>query len=252
MIAFALYNLKGGVGKTTSCVNLAYLAAKEGHRVLVWDIDPQSSATFYLRKSEGLNGKANKLWEDPDQFSHLVEATDYENLFIIRGDLRNRNMDVMLSDLEKSKSQFKKMLKTIKNQFDYVFIDCPPVLGLLAENVFRSAHFVLLPLIPTTLSERALSQVNQFFVDHAYDTRKIVPFFTQVDSRKKLHKEIISSFKDKRLKHLRSSIPYSSTVEKMGINQAPIHSFSPSSIPSQAYRNLWQELKWLRKLKQFA
>lgn len=161
-------------------------------------------------------------------------------------------MDVMLSDLEKSKSQFKKMLKTIKNQFDYVFIDCPPVLGLLAENVFRSAHFVLLPLIPTTLSERALSQVNQFFVDHAYDTRKIVPFFTQVDSRKKLHKEIISSFKDKRLKHLRSSIPYSSTVEKMGINQAPIHSFSPSSIPSQAYRNLWQELKWLRKLKQFA
>ncbi len=249
MIAFALYNLKGGVGKTTSCVNLAYLSAREGYRTLVWDIDPQCAASFYLKRAGGLNGKADEMFENTDDFQDLIEPTDHENLSIIRGDIRNRNMDLILADLNKSKSRFKKLLKTIKTQFDYVFIDCPPVLGLMAENVFRSSNFVLLPLIPTTLSERSYHQVVAFFQSKSYDTRKIVPFFTQVDGRKKLHKEVIGYFKEHRLKHLRSSIPQSSVIERMGINQSPVHIYSPDSQPSMAYRNLWQELKWMRKLK---
>ena len=119
----------------------------------------------------------------------------------------------------------------------------------MAENIFRSAHFILFPLIPTTLSERTYYQVLEFFKEKTYDTRKIVPFFTQVDQRKKLHKEMIQSFKELQLKHCRSTIPHSSIVEKMGLYQQPVHLFSPNSSPAMAYRNLWQELKWMRKIK---
>lgn len=249
MITFALYNLKGGVGKTTSCVNLAYLAAQEGHKTLVWDLDPQSASTFYLKSENNSNGQVLHALESTKQFPDLVRATPYHNLFLINGSIDNRHMEFHLDGMKKSRARIKKAVSTVKKQFDYVFIDCPPTISLLAENVFKSVNYVLLPLLPSPLSERSYHQVYRFFEAHGHDTRKIVPFFTLVDRRRNMHKETIAAFRESKRKLMRSFIPQSAILERMGVQQAPVHTFSPYSKSSMSYRNLWQELKMMRKLK---
>ncbi|MEN0005150.1 MAG: AAA family ATPase [Bacteroidota bacterium] len=249
MIIYALYNLKGGVGKTTSCVNLAYLAAKEGKRTLVWDLDPQGAASFYLRANQEVNGEIGRALEGTEQLIDKVESTAYNNLYLLKSGLQNRVLDIKLGSLEKSKKRLKIALSSLKAHFDFIFIDCPPTISMLAENIFKSVHFVLFPLIPTPLSERSYWQVVRFFEAHGHDARKIVPFFTLVDRRKNIHKATISAFRESKRKLLRTIIPQSAVFERMGLQQAPVHAFSPYSKPSMSYRNLWQELKMMRKLK---
>lgn len=250
MKTFAIYNLKGGVGKTTSCVNLAYLAAKEGHHTLVWDIDPQGASTYILRQQRTSKiDKLLKLLSDKEEVVENVLETDYENLFVIPSNDNAGRLELLLTDLKKSKKRLKKSVGTLKGSFDYIFIDCPPNLNLLAENIFHTADFILVPIIPSTLSENAYDQVYAFLEKNGYDTRKLIPFFTLVDKRKKIHQQTIERFEATKRKILRSIIPYSSALERMSEEKAPIQQFSPNSVASSAYKNLWQELKWFKKFK---
>lgn len=249
MKTFALYNLKGGVGKTTSCVNLAYLAASEGHKTLVWDIDPQGGATYLLGKKSKLKGGVQQLLSPKNKLSQTIRTTPYPNTHIIPSDISTRELDVVLHDFKNSDKQFKNLLKGVKREFNYVFIDCPPSLGIAAENIFRAADYILVPIIPSMLSERAYDRVYKFFTDEGYDTRKLIPFFTLVDERKRIHKDTIKQFRKEKRKVLRTTIPHAAVIESMSELRAPIHHFAPQSKAAFAYRNLWQELKWFRKLK---
>ncbi|MEN0049507.1 MAG: AAA family ATPase [Bacteroidota bacterium] len=249
MKTYALYHLKGGVGKTTSAVNLAYLAAKEGHKTLLWDTDPQGSSTYLLEQKAKVKGGLSNAISNGEDWKDVVKKTDYKNLFLLPSDFRNRYLDVSLHEMEASRKSFKKFLAHLKNNFDYIFIDCPPNLGLSAENVFHAANFVLIPTIPSPLSEHSLDQVASFFNEKDYDGRKLVPFFTLVDKRRKTHLETINRFKKKKRKIMRAFIPYSATIEKMSTEKAPVNHFSTRSKAASSYRNLWQELKWFRKLK---
>lgn len=249
MKTFALYNLKGGVGKTTSCVNLAYLAASEGHKTLVWDIDPQGGASYLLGKKSKIDGGIKKLLKPKQALSPIIKSTAYNNTYLIPSDISTRELDVVLNDFKNPHNQFKKLLKGAKRDFNYVFIDCPPSLGLAVENVFHAADYILVPMIPSMLSERAYERVRKFFKDQGYDTRKLVPFFTLVDERKRIHKDTIKQFRKNKRKVLRGTIPHAAIIERMSEERAPIHHFAPKSKAAFAYRNLWQELKWFRKLK---
>jgi len=249
MIIYALYNLKGGVGKTTSCINLAYAAAKSGARTLVWDVDPQGAAGFYLKTSGGLNGEAKRIFDQKEKVADFIQSTPFENIDIIPANLKNRKMELLLDDLKGPKTQFKQLLSTLKNSYDYIFIDCPPTINLIAENVFRAAHFVLTPMIPTVLSERAYSELFTFFEKKDYDVRKLVPFFNLVDTRKKLHKDTIDAFQTSGKKLLKHSIGSSSEIERMGLMEAPIASYAPKSKAAYAYLDLWMEIKSMRKMK---
>ncbi len=249
MKTFALYNLKGGVGKTTTCVNLAYLAASEGHRTLVWDIDPQGGATYLLGKKTKLKGGIHKLLQPNTKLPRIIKPTIYDNTYVIPSDISTRELDVVLNEFKRPNHRFKKLLKGAKRDFNYVFIDCPPSLGTAIENVFHAADFILVPMIPSRLSEHAYGRLCDFFESQGYDSRKLVPFFTLVDERKRIHKDTIKQFRKDKRKVLRSSIPYAASVERMSQERAPIHAFAPKSKGAFAYRNLWQELKWFRKLK---
>ncbi len=241
MTSFALYNLKGGVGKTAATINLAYLAAADGLKTLVWDLDPQGSSSFYLNVQPTLKNETRKLLSGEADIKEAILDSSFENLWIIPADLSARNADILLDEMKQSKKKLKSLLSTLK-QFDLVVLDCPPGISLLHENVFNAADWILLPNIPTTLSIRSFETVEQYFKDNELDSSKLKCFFSMVDHRKNLHHETMQQFyKDKLF--FRNYIPYLSDVEKMGTHQQPLFEFANSSYAAQCYRDLWNEIK---------
>ena len=169
MFTFALFNLKGGVGKTASCVNFAYLAAKDGYKTLLWDIDPQGATSFYYKVKPKQKVVMRDLVGKDASLLESVMATEYENLDIIPADVTAKAHDVMIGEMQGSKKRLATILKQLKNEYDFIFIDCPPGLSSLAENIFNAADIVLMPIIPTTLSVRTYHMVKDFFKEKEID-----------------------------------------------------------------------------------
>jgi len=242
MVTIALYNLKGGVGKTAATINLAYLAAKEGYKTLIWDMDPQGSSSFYLGATASTKNESKKLLSNEMELLDAVQSSAYENLDIIPADLSARNADVLLSEMKQSKKKISSLLSSLKKEYDMVILDCPPGISLLHDAVFTGVDWVLMPNIPTTLSIRSFETVAAYFKENGLDLSKLKCFFSMVDHRKNLHHEVMNEFyKDKVF--LKSYIPYLSDVEKMGINEAPLETFAHSSYAAQCYRDLWKEIR---------
>src|ERR1700749_2241478 len=123
MFIASLYNLKGGVGKTASCVNFAYMAAKDGYRTLLWDLDPQGAASFYYKARPKEKGTARKLIEHSIDIGETILATEYDWLDIIPADISARKLDLLLDEHKSSKKQIRSLLKELNTRYDFVFID---------------------------------------------------------------------------------------------------------------------------------
>lgn len=242
MVTLALYNLKGGVGKTAATINLAYLAAKEGYKTLIWDLDPQGSSSFYLGAKAGAKNESRKLLNSEMELLDAVQNSAYENLDIIPADISARQADLLLHEMKQSKKKISSLLSTLKKDYDVVILDCPPGISILHDAIFAGVDWILMPNIPTTLSIRSYETVASYFKENGLDLSKVKCFFSMVDHRKNLHHEVMNEFyKDKYF--LKSYIPYLSDVEKMGINEAPLETFAPSSYAAQCYRDLWKEIR---------
>jgi cellulose biosynthesis protein BcsQ len=241
MVSIALYNLKGGVGKTAATINLAYLAAADNCKTLVWDLDPQASSSFYLNAKPTAKNESKKLLTGELELTDAVQDSIFENLWVIPSDLSARNADVILDEMKSSKKKLKNLIAEAK-KYDVVFIDCPPGISLLHENIFYAADWILMPNIPTTLSIRSFETVMNYFDENGLDKSKVKCFFSMVDHRKNLHHEVMQQFyKDKLF--FKNYIPYLSDVEKMGTHQQPIFEYANSSYAAQCFRDLWHEVK---------
>src|SRR5476649_1847529 len=198
MVTLALYNLKGGVGKIAATINLAYLAAKEGYKTLVWDMDPQGSSSFYLGAEAGVKNESKKLLTSEMDLLAAVQKTAYGNLDIIPADLSARHADVLLSEMKQSKRKISSLLTSLQKDYDVVILDCPPGISLLHDAIFYGVDWILMPNIPTTLSIRSFETVLDYFKENELDAGKLKCFFSMVDHRKNLHHETMTSFyKDK-------------------------------------------------------
>lgn len=242
MFVASLYNLKGGVGKTASCVNFAYMASKDGYRTLLWDLDPQGAASFYYKASPKNKESSKKIFGESLSLSEAIMTTDYEGLDIIPADISARKLDILLDDKDKSKKHLRRLLKSLKDDYDFVFIDAPPGFSLLADNIFNASDAVLMPVIPTTLSIRTYELMRDYFEEKNIGVEKMMCFFSMADTRRNMHNEVMQElYKDKRF--FEYYIPNISTIEKMGIHKAPVESFAPSSYAATCYRALWNEIK---------
>ncbi len=240
MTTLALYNLKGGVGKTAAAVNLAYLAAADGLKTLVWDLDPQGSSSFYFHVKNDKQ-ESRKIFSDEMDIKDAIKDSQFENLWVIPADISARNVDVVLDGIKQSKKKLKSLINSLK-EFDIIILDCPPGISLLHDNVFNAADWVLMPNIPTTLSIRSYDTVKNYFKENDLDTSKIKCFFSMVDHRKSLHHETLQSFYNNKL-FLKNYIPYLSDVEKMGVNEQPLFEFANSSYAAGCFRDLWKEIR---------
>ena len=191
MKVIGIYNIKGGVGKTATAVNFSYLSGKNGDKTLLWDLDPQGSSTFYLNMESPNDFQLKKVLNGKENILHFTQITEYDNLWCIPSDLSYRNMELILDNAKKSKKRIREALKEVENSFDYVFLDCPPGISVLAENIFYACDFVIVPTIPTPLSIRTYEQIMQFFKEQELDTSIIIPFYSMVELRKSVHHSIL-------------------------------------------------------------
>ena len=243
MKVLATYNIKGGVGKTAAAVNLSFLAARAGARTLVWDLDPQGAATFYFRIKARIKGGGKQLIRGKGDLDGQIKGTDFTNLDLLPADFSYRHMDIVLDDAKKPTGRLRKLLKPMAKQYDYLVLDCPPSISLVSEAVFRAADVLLVPIIPTTLSLRTLEQLLTFRADNGLAGVSVLPFFSMVDRRKKLHRTILETLPAEVPELLTTAIPYASDVERMGLQREPLGLYAPRSKAAKAYEALWAEIE---------
>ena len=243
MTTLAIFSNKGGVGKTAAAVNLSYLAARNGTKTLICDLDPQGSATYYFRVKPKLKAGPKGFVKGAKGVYKSVKGTDFENLDILPADFSLRKLDVLYSRFGNSKKRLKLMLYPFACEYRLIILDCPVTIGILAENILTAADFILVPMIPTTLSVRTFNQLLAFAKKRRYDTSKIYPFFSMVDRHKKMHRELMLSVSKGFKGILSSFVPYLALVEKMGIHRAPVPVFAPKSVAAKSYQNLWEKIQ---------
>jgi chromosome partitioning protein len=243
MKIIAVYNIKGGVGKTATSVNMAYTAAADGNKVLLMDIDPQGASTFYFKVKPSLEGDARKVLFGGKSVESSIRETEFTNLDLLPADSKYRKLDNFLHEMKNSDKWLSKLFSPVKKHYDYVFIDCPPSITAVSENIFENADAILVPVIPTVLSVRTYEQLRDFFKEEGYERKKLFPFFSMFERRKNMHNDSMESFSKKFQETINIAIPYNSEIEKMGEYMAPIVHKYPYAEASEAYVKLWKKLK---------
>jgi len=241
----ATYNVKGGVGKTTTSVNLAWLAAQEGFRTLLWDLDPQGGASYCLDVLDARRPGSRQLVTGKVGLDQAIWPTGNPNLHILPAARSYRNMDLHLGelDIKRPDKRLLKLMRPLSKHYDLLFIDCAPSISLVSENVFRAVDALLMPVLPNPLSMRAVEQVGDFIRRQKLAGVELIPFFSMVDRRKGLHREMIAQPPADIGDFAHAYIPYASEVEKMTVVRAPLVSYAPGSRAGCAFGDLWHEVK---------
>lgn len=242
MSIIAVYNIKGGVGKTAASVNFAYLSSLQQGKTLLLDMDPQGSASYYFRMRSSEKFGAKKLLKGGRHIEEHIKGTDYPGLDMLPADFSYRNIDIALDETKKSHKRLRKILQPLHEEYDRIILDCPPNLTLLSENIFYAADCIVAPVIPTTLSALSLAQLFAFFEEIGQDREKICIFFSMVEKRKKMHLEMMQSLREQ-YSVLETTIPYSTDVERMGLYRQPVTAALPSSAAAAAYVSLWYAIE---------
>jgi chromosome partitioning protein len=243
MKIFAITNIKGGVGKTTTAVNLAYLCAAEGQSTLLWDLDPQGAATYTLRCEENERASAKKLVTGKLEAPELLVASEFGNLDVLPSNFSYRTFDVYMSARKHPTERLLRMSRSLRDMYAALFLDCPAGISLLSENVLRAADAIVVPLLPTPLSVRMLTQLREFIAANEWTDLVLLPFFSMVDSRKSLHDEVIASARKEFPEILATQVPYWSEIERMSVRRAPLPAYAPGSEAGQIYSQLWREIQ---------
>jgi chromosome partitioning protein len=241
MRTFATYNIKGGVGKTSTAVNLAYLAARDGNRTLLWDLDPQAAATYLFRIRARVKGGGKGLIRGRRPIEDAIKGTDFDNLDLLPADFTYRSMDLTLDAAKNPTRRLAQLLKPLATDYDVVFLDCPPSMSLLSENVLQATDTLLVPLIPTTLSIRTLEQLTEFIASLHGRKPSLLGFFSMVDQRKRLHRDIVDRLSTQRQDIATAAIPALSIVEQMALHRAPLPVYAPRSDAAARYEQLWSQ-----------
>jgi chromosome partitioning protein len=241
MKTLATYSIKGGVGKTTTAVNLSFEAASTGARVLLWDLDPQGAATFFFRVKPRVKGGVSRLLGHRGDLAANVKESDVAALHLVPADFSLRHLDIHL-DGTGSTARLAALLEPVTEDYDVAILDCPPGITLGSEAVFHAADALLVPTVPTTLSVRTLDQLTGFLDGDTDDGPEVLPFVSMLDRRKTLHRELLESLATVEPPFLSTTIPNASAVERMAVRRAPLGEISPRSRARRAFTDLWSEL----------
>jgi chromosome partitioning protein len=243
MKVVATYNIKGGVGKTSTAVNIAYLAARGGLRTLIWDLDPQGSATYLFRVKPKVKGGSNALVRGKRTLDEAIKGTDFDRLDLMPADFSYRNLDFDLDSTKRPTDRIRRLIAPLKHEYDVVILDCPPSVSLVSENVVHACDVLLVPLIPAMLSVRTYDQLIDFVDGMSGRKPQVMAFLSMVDRRKKSHREFTEQLPHDRASVMAEVIPNRAVIEQMAQERAPVPVFAPTSPAATAYEVLWARVQ---------
>lgn len=219
MKSIAFYSIKGGVGKTTLAVLYGLHRSEQNEgRVLLMDLDPQGAAGWFFGnapKPDHGTPAFRKKGFDPAWLAGAIRETDHPALDVLPSGMDWGALDVSLSGIKKPRKALLRMLGNIGAAYGTVIFDCPPGLGLVAENVFRAAQIVVVPVVPTPLAARPLDSLCEFFKREDLPAGRLLPAFSMVRGRLRLHRDLLPALRERFPAFAKAEIPFLSRIEQL-------------------------------------
>ncbi len=246
MKIIALYNIKGGVGKTTTAINLACLLAKMNLSILVWDLDAQGGTSFFFNKAHQNNYNFGKLFSNYISIYDVIQPADSYHIDIIANDANFSDQFInhasQLTKLEFFSNQLvKNVLSKVADDYDIVIIDCPPGKFTMHDNVFCATDLLLVPNIPAPLSMYCNTMLLAAMKKLEPSKATIFSFFNLVQIQKKLHKMYLLNDATV-INQLQNYIPFYAEIETISQNKTSIFHQLKDSKSIIFYENLWDEV----------